>query len=328
MTKQRDWIDYGLVASNLVQNVQLHGLQEKLGQIKAIEEHRNHHDLLKEARELRQEAALQQENALRESVFQGQEVLEALQYNVRSDPGAVSVLACEALRTFEVNNVTTASFTAYEDKQRLSSLLAGLHDVQSEAADLLTPEKLNAVQQCVRYRAEMDDLLSYIQLRRIEEGSSSPQDQLYGKRLDLKRRTAEREELSKRVTTRICIAFAFTVLGGLGLFLALVGHGDYHLSAWFMLPPLTFSFGSLIAVVAIQNSEAAKRRSEVEAETVSLESECAELEAVAEKHSRRTSELGSVFGSNLCEVDLLEMQRHRNGLIIEIFPVEQTSETG
>jgi hypothetical protein len=150
MTKNRDWIDYANLASNISQNVQLRDMQHKLGAVASVmQEEKN---------------TTEREHRLREAVFQAESMLRTLQKSAQENPSASLAWTRTNLLQFQRNDLTSASFRSYEDKERLRSVVEGHEQYLQECAARLTAQQRDQASLCGQYLVDRDDLNLLIRL--------------------------------------------------------------------------------------------------------------------------------------------------------------------
>ena len=137
MAKQRDWIDYANLGSNLFQNLQLSGVQDKLGAMASVA--------------ALEQAKTEHEDRLRESVFEADTLLRELRTRPDTERAGVLALATFTVATFKWNDVTSASFRSFEDKERLRTVLQGFKALVGECESKLSADERAEALLCARY---------------------------------------------------------------------------------------------------------------------------------------------------------------------------------
>ena len=137
MAKERDWVDYANLGSNLFQNLQLSGVQDKLGAMVSAA--------------ASEQAKTQHEDRLREVVFQADTNLKGLGAHLDDEKTGVLAVAIFTLANFELNEVTSTSFRSYEDKERLRSVLEGFRALVKECESGLSADERAEAQLCAQY---------------------------------------------------------------------------------------------------------------------------------------------------------------------------------
>jgi hypothetical protein len=166
MKKERDWIDYANLASNVAQNLQLSRANQTLAGLERVTVER----AVREQEQRDQDRRL---DRLREHVSQIADDVASLQEHLRENPCAALALGLQIKSLLEKHNVTTASFRQWEDKDRLKDVQKGLESVCEQSTALLTdPQKEDAVK-CATYLAERDALNQLIGLQRKKEAFDS-----------------------------------------------------------------------------------------------------------------------------------------------------------
>lgn len=169
MSKERDWVDYANLASNLVQNVQLGGIQDRLSGLQDLAAAQ-----ATEARAARRaiEKAGQKAERIanyREVVLQGEKALAGLRHHLPEKPLAVMALALAYRHGYRENGLRTDCFESFEDKDRLERLLNGLDEVGEAAAEKLTLEQQNDAKLSLQYRLEEADLKHVLDVQKHRE---------------------------------------------------------------------------------------------------------------------------------------------------------------
>jgi len=213
MAKERDWIGYANLASNLTQNMQLRHANQTLEEL-----HRAATASALNEQEARQTD--EHEARLREHVFQLADNVEGLHRHLHELPCAALVLALEIEAILEKNNVSTASFRAWEDKDRLKKVVKGLEDVREKASALLEIDGKEKAARCVKYHAEMPALDQLISVQSKKEKFQREREKLESS-LDTDRKRVE-IEIAKLKSEQSGIqlpawARACFAVGGLGV---------------------------------------------------------------------------------------------------------------
>lgn len=164
MAKERDWVDYVNLGSNLYQNFQLSGVQNNLGMIASAA--------------ASERARAEQEDRLRETVFQADTNLKGLRVHIDNERTAVLALATFTLAKFEQHDVTSASFRTFEDKERLRSVLEGFKALVKECESGLSAGEKAEAQLCARYFREQGALDLLIQRQTEKEQQDSERSKL------------------------------------------------------------------------------------------------------------------------------------------------------
>ena len=148
MAKERTWIDYANLGSNIVQNLQLCHVNQTLAEQSRLDQMERWDN--------------EREDRLRETVFQLDNHIEGLLRHLQAHPCPALALALEIKGIIENQNIKTGSFRAYEDKDRLKKVLKGLDEVIEKCNAILTPDQKADVERCAKYRIEMPALERFI----------------------------------------------------------------------------------------------------------------------------------------------------------------------
>ncbi len=235
MRIDRDWVDYANLASNVAQNVQLSGIQERLSGIQELAGAQAQEALW--AR-LKVEKAAEKAERLakfREAVVQGERYLEGLNHHLSTNPRAVLALALGFKDTYERNGLSTSIFETFDEKDRVGRLLRGLDDVIEQGSSQLTQEQRGAARKCLQYRLDDEDLQFLIKVQKHREQQAHEQRELATKaRPDVERmrgqltsleqalRAEQQKRDDKSVEAKQGLADLFGGLIGLGV-VAIVG---------------------------------------------------------------------------------------------------------
>ena len=151
MAREKDWIDYVNLGSNLVQNLQLNDLQNKVGGIFDTVD-----DLAAIAAS--EENRKTREDNLREIVFQAETVLRKLRTFQEKDGAGVLALSTVCLGHFTRNSVSSGDFRSFEDKERVHSVIEGFKGLSEQCrASISEPDRHDA-ESCAQYMLEMKSL--------------------------------------------------------------------------------------------------------------------------------------------------------------------------
>jgi hypothetical protein len=150
MARDRDWVDYANLASNIAQNVQIRDMQHKLGAVASV---------MQEEKD-----TADRENKLRDAVFQSESMLRNLQKASNENPRGSLAWARHNLLQFQRNEVTSGSFRSYEDKERLRSVVEGHEQFIQECAAGLSPQQQDQAERCGQYLVERGELDLLIRL--------------------------------------------------------------------------------------------------------------------------------------------------------------------
>lgn len=209
MAKDRDWIDYANLAANLTQNLQLRRANQTLEGLQHVAAER----AIREQEQRDQERQL---DRLRERISQIGDDVGSLREHLGENPRAALALGLQIKGLLEKHDVTTASFSAWDDKDRLKQIIKGLEIVCEQAAALLTAQQREEAAKCAKYLAEGDGLIQLISLQRRKEvfdlGRQQFEKKLAVKQSELTKLKAEQASIRLPAWQRVC-----TVVGGLGL---------------------------------------------------------------------------------------------------------------
>ena len=171
MSKKRDWVDYANLASNLAQNVQLDGIQDRLSGVQdaaaaQAQEARNARQAIEQA-----EQRIKRLANYRETVVEGERAMAGLRHNLPQHPLPVLAGALVRRHRHEESQLGTGCFESFEDKDRVERLLADLDDIIEASSNQLSEIEQRDAQQCLQYQLEEADLIEliYFQKRREEE---------------------------------------------------------------------------------------------------------------------------------------------------------------
>jgi hypothetical protein len=164
MAKERDWIDYANLGSNIVQNLQLNDAQGKLGAMASLA--------------AREQAVAGMEDDRREIIFKANRNVQGLRTLSGENRAGVLALVRQALTDFEEFGITSAAFRAYEDKQRVSAMIEEYEALADECAAALSSTERTEAELCARYLVEQSLLSRYLELRRKQEELKEAESQL------------------------------------------------------------------------------------------------------------------------------------------------------
>lgn len=159
MSKQRDWVDYANLASNVAQNVQLNDLQQKLGAMAQVA-------ASQERREMMKSVARREENQLREMVFRMATIIEDIKSQISTNPQPALALARSLQMRFESESISTGSFNEWEDKERFRKLTVECAEVIEQASTHLNPEQIAEAERCAQYCIERRSLEELIEIQK------------------------------------------------------------------------------------------------------------------------------------------------------------------
>ena len=155
MAKERDWIDYANLGSNIVQNLQLNDAQGKLGAMASLA--------------AREQAVAGMEDDRREIIFKANKNLQGLRTLSGQNRAGVLALVRQALTDFEEFGITSAAFRTYEDKQRVSAMIEDYEALADTCAAAMSSTERTEAELCAQYSAERGFLSNYLEFRRRQE---------------------------------------------------------------------------------------------------------------------------------------------------------------
>ncbi|MHC1767354.1 MAG: hypothetical protein AB9869_24265 [Verrucomicrobiia bacterium] len=171
MSKERDWVDYANLASNLTQNFQLGSIKDRLSDLQEAAtsqatEARLTRRALYEAEQKAEKVA-----NYREMVLQGEKALAGLRHHLPDKPLPVLALALGYRHRYRESGLGSECFQSFEDKDRVERFFAGLDEVVETSSGKLSADDRGDAQRCFQYQLEEADLkeLVAIQKRREEE---------------------------------------------------------------------------------------------------------------------------------------------------------------
>lgn len=176
MPRDRDWVDYANLASNVVQNVQLSSINDKMRQMAELELH-------KEYRVQQEAVVAQRENMLRDAVFYYAEQLRDVEEILSQNPVDAYVRASFLKVTYDrMPQFSASGFRNYEDKERLANVKRAYDRFIRECASRLKPDELEKADRCISHIAERDDLLRLIEAQKKKEGLGIDRQSLHARR--------------------------------------------------------------------------------------------------------------------------------------------------
>ncbi len=163
MPRDRDWVDYANLASNVIQNAQLSSLNDKMRQLSELEATR-------QLREFEDAAKEEFEATIREAVFFYSEQLRDIEEVVQSKPVEAYFRAKHLKGLYSASPQFNAShFRKYEDKERLADLKRNYDRLIDACASRLQADEIEACDQCVTHALEREDLLRLIAVQEKSE---------------------------------------------------------------------------------------------------------------------------------------------------------------
>lgn len=164
MARERDWIDYANLGSNIFQNFQLNDVQNKLGAVASVA--------------VAEQRVAGAENNRREIVFEANTVLRGMRTLAEENKAGVLALARESLLNFKRYGISSANFRAYEDKERVRSLIDGYEALVDECSAGLPAPQREEAESCGKYLAEQDDLKLAVELQEKREALDRARSEL------------------------------------------------------------------------------------------------------------------------------------------------------
>lgn len=174
--KQRDWVDYAGLASQVYQNHQLNEVGEKLKAMGQVA-------LLKEAREAAAQQAQRGVDQAKEALFRFWSIFGKVKKNDTDEPHRKLLFALKLRRFIRDCGLDTSRFPDFADKERLVSLFDDIDDYVAHIRAGLGEADREAVDTCDRYRQEMAQLDELIE--------SKAKQEVAAKELESKRRRFE-----------------------------------------------------------------------------------------------------------------------------------------
>lgn len=140
MASDKNWVDYVNVGSNIFRNFQLSNVEDRLGAMASIA--------------AVEQAKSQNEDKLREMVFQADTNLRHMRDHVNNEKMGVLALATFMLGNFKRFGLTSEKFRSFEDKERLRSVLEGFKALADECSSDLSIAERSEAQQCAQYMSD------------------------------------------------------------------------------------------------------------------------------------------------------------------------------
>jgi hypothetical protein len=287
MARDRDWVDYANLASNVAQNFQLSSMNDKMRELAALE-------LQKEYREQQEAAVAHREDILREAVFFYTEQLRDVEDVADKNPLQAYIRANHLKGTYErMPQFSSGGFRKFEDKERLANVLRTCDRLIRDCAARLRPDELDKADRCVAHLSERDDLLRLIEAQRKREGLGIDRQSVQ------KRLAAKEDELrdvhAQQTRNRCPLWVGVWVSLVLGLYVlgVSVAGGETVSVHGLVLISLTFVVMSVSAVslafafsrsrYARLKAELAERHKAIEHELGLLREDARQVEAVADE---------------------------------------------
>jgi len=286
MAKERDWVDYTNLGSNLFQNLQLSGVNDKLRAMASLAQ--------------REQAAAEMENRARELVFQADTGLMKMRSSPTENKARRLIVIRQLQANFKRGGLTSEVFRAYEDKTRLRTVLDGYEALAREYSRDLSQSEREEAELCAKYKAEESDLSARIDLLVSRDELGSAREEL---------RALEKKT---RVSSALQIIGGILILYGIGWGLMScseqTGKNEAALEGAF----LVFFVGAITggigkALPSSVNAESQRKKvKELESSSISL----------PEVHFAASGQTN--FGTDSLG-ELRRMQSERNALIAKVF---------
>jgi hypothetical protein len=164
MAKDKTWVDYAILGSNVAQNIQLRDLQQKLGGMASLA--------------VREQAVAGIEDQRREIVFKANSNLAGMRALVAENRAGVLAIVKQTLADFEEYGISSACFRAYEDKERVGALIEGYEALADECGSALTLDERKEAILCAQYLTERTDLNELIRFQQKQEELESAKSEL------------------------------------------------------------------------------------------------------------------------------------------------------
>jgi hypothetical protein len=257
--KQRDWLDYAGLASQLYQNIQVNDVRNKMAAVGQLA-------LMKEARE--QDARIAETNVQRakEVLFNFSSVLAKLKKRGDDDLRASYLFALKMKRVVQQSGLTTARFPDFADKERMNGFNEELDGYIAQTRAQLSDDDRQAVDRCECYRLELPQLDQLIQFQARREAT--------GRQIELDR---QRFAQLKDVTPRQGGKWVAATFGGIGAVLIALGMMEgmaegadadsVSILIWLGLGGIVIAFAGLLD----QNTPETKEQNALYAERQQLE---------------------------------------------------------
>jgi hypothetical protein len=338
MAKERDWIGYANLASNVTQNVQLRHVNRML---EGLERAATERALDEKQQRLKEEG----ENRLRDYISEIDDNVSGLQRHLRERPRAALALARGMEGILERNNVSTASFHKWEDKDRVKRVLEGLQNVREQSAALLTAGEQEDAEKCAKYLVEMPALDQLVSVQSDKEKFQRERARVKGglnvsgKQIEVEKLKLEMSRVQGSSWEGYC-----HLIGGLGLAFCVFWFVDYLSSpspsdliglAVKVTPsnPLHVPSGVALAVFLIsvvvfslpffshasrRQIALTKRMQTLGTEVTSAKAELSRFDSESSIGEAMLEGLHGVFGSNQSSEAYEQMKREREAFIKKI----------
>lgn len=271
MAKERDWVDYANLGSNLFQNLQLSGVQDKLGAMASVA--------------ALEQAKAQHEDRLREEVFQAQALVRELQSLHLQSENQAGVLACARwhLKILALNDVTTASFRAFEDKERVQQVIDGFESLAKESSAVVSLAQRSEAELCAKYLSEKAELHQLCLLQPMQE--------------QLEKVQAELELAKEKSLPFLALAVVGVVMFILATIFFVKGIDEHATSAAPLVWCVCSYFGGLLLLIMAsfakprqRSAELEKQRTALLAEWPALNPEFSIIQSLQQRFQARTTD--------------------------------------
>ncbi|HEV2435752.1 MAG TPA: hypothetical protein VG077_07115 [Verrucomicrobiae bacterium] len=164
MTEKPNWADKASLASNVLQNIQLHGLQSSFRTLGEMEAE-------KMRLALSEQQTQENEDRLREHVWQMENAFIPLAANPEITPSAKYVVAKQIQSSLAQFNVTTASFRRFDDKDRLGGFIRRLQQAMEAADRQISARQKADMETYLRYGVEVRELSELMELETARQSA-------------------------------------------------------------------------------------------------------------------------------------------------------------
>lgn len=302
MPKDRDWIDYANLASQVGQNFQLNQLRRGLEGVGAhlndIARAEQDHEWREQDREWQEDEERDRLRQLREQIFEGSQRLKRLRAQTpQADPRRALVVAVVSVRP-----PATADLEDYEDKERAQALRDDLEAFTHECEARLSEAEQREVETCVGYLCDQG-LLSLLVGYREEKRRLA--DKRAKREAELKGKAAQLQTLKRKVPTA-AREKRIEMLAGIGSLVACVT--SIVLGIHFSTTaddPAPFIAGYLVAglalvpYIAVNSAQNTPARVKAKKEIKDLEEEIARGLGLPVPPNEEVERAAKRFGENL-----------------------------
>lgn len=249
--KQRDWLDYAGLASQLYQNAQVNDVRDKMAAMGQIA-------LIKEAREQQELSEKQRLDHARDFLFICTNVMAKVKKLSETNLRGSVLVALNMQRKMPETGLKTSLFPDFADKQRLTDLQQELADFLETNRPRLSEADRGLVEECERYQQEEEELEQALRLTQEFEAHEA---------LKSKLEKIKEVQLPNEGNELILAGFGF------GLILAVLGFasGDRSGEVLGLILGGAAVVGTLIVGLVMQNSNATLEKKKLFAEKQELE---------------------------------------------------------